>query len=156
MIRVQAEDFDAAAELEAMVAGGRDIGAVVSFLGVVRGGGGEGEDTGTERLSAMTLEHYPGMTERELERIEAEARRRWPLQDCLVIHRHGRLEPGARIVLVITASAHRQAAFEACEFLVDWLKTKAPFWKRESTAAGESWVGARDSDDEAAARWAKG
>jgi molybdopterin synthase catalytic subunit len=154
MIRVQHQDFDAAAELEAMVAGAGDIGAVVSFLGVVRGGGGEGGGTGP--LSAMTLEHYPGMTERELERIEAEARRRWPLQDCLVIHRHGRLEPGARIVLVITASAHRQAAFEACEFLVDWLKTKAPFWKRESTASGESWVEARESDDEAAARWAKG
>jgi len=150
MIRVQRQDFDAAAELKAMTAGGSDIGAVVSFLGVVRGG------AGAERISALTLEHYPGMTERELERIEAEARRRWPLQDCLVIHRHGRLEPGAQIVLVITTSAHRQAAFEACEFLVDWLKTKAPFWKRESTGSGETWVEARGSDDEAAARWAKG
>ena len=150
MIRVQTEDFDAAAELKAIARAPNDVGGIVSFIGVVRAG------EGADRVSAMTLEHYPGMTERELERIEAEARQRWPLEDCLVIHRHGRLEPGDQIVLVITASAHRQAAFEACQFLVDWLKTRAPFWKRESKASGESWVEARISDDAAAARWAKG
>ena len=101
----------------------------------------------------MTLEHYPGMTERMLERIEAEAQERWPLEASLVIHRYGRLEPGDQIVLVATASAHREAAFEACAFLIDWLKTKAPFWKLEETAQGSRWVEARDSDDLAAARW---
>ncbi len=150
MIRVQTEDFDAAAELKAIARARNDVGGIVSFIGVVRAG------EGADRVSAMTLEHYPGMTERELERIEAEARQRWPLEDCLVIHRHGRLEPGDQIVLVITAAAHRQAAFEACQFLVDWLKTRAPFWKRESKASGESWVEARMSDDAAAERWAKG
>lgn len=103
----------------------------------------------------MTLEHYPGMTERQLAAIEAEARGRWPLEDCLIIHRHGRLEPGDRIVLVLTASAHREAAFQACQFLIDWLKTKAPFWKLEETSDGGQWVEARSSDDELAARWAK-
>ncbi len=150
MIRVQAEDFDAAAELKTIARARTDVGGIVSFVGVVRAG------EGADRVSALTLEHYPGMTERELERIEAEARQRWPLEDCLVIHRHGRLEPGDQIVLVIPASAHRQAAFEACQFLVDWLKTRAPFWKRESKASGESWVEARMSDDAAAERWAKG
>jgi molybdopterin synthase catalytic subunit len=101
----------------------------------------------------MTLEHYPGMTEKELARIEAEARARWPLEDVLIIHRHGRLEPGERIVLVATASAHRQAAFDACQFLIDWLKTRAPFWKREEGPAGARWVEARAEDDDAAARW---
>jgi molybdopterin synthase catalytic subunit len=101
----------------------------------------------------MTLEHYPGMTERKLAEIEAEAQRRWPLQASLIIHRYGRLEPGERIVLVATASPHRQAALEACAFLIDWLKTQAPFWKLEETPAGPQWVEARDSDDEAAARW---
>ena len=101
----------------------------------------------------MTLEHYPGMTEKMLTKLEAEARARWPLEDCLIIHRFGRLEPGDRIVLVATASAHRQAALEACGFLIDWLKTKAPFWKLEETAAGTQWVAARASDDHAAARW---
>ncbi len=149
MIRVQTEDFDAAAELKAIAGARNDVGGIVSFIVVVR----EGE--GADRVSAMTLEHYPGMTERELERIEAEARQRWPLEDCLVIHRHGQLEPGAQIVLVITASAHRQAAFEACQFLVDWLKTRAPFWKQEERASGVAWVEARDSDDDAAARWSE-
>jgi molybdopterin synthase catalytic subunit len=101
------------------------------------------------------LEHYPGMTEKALEDIEAEARRRWPLEATLIVHRYGRLEAGERIVLVAVGSAHREAAFEACEFLVDWLKTKAPFWKLEETPAGEKWVEAHDSDDAAAARWAK-
>ena len=101
----------------------------------------------------MTLEHYPGMTEKMLGEIEAEARARWPLDATLIVHRYGRLEPGDRIVLVVTASAHRKAALESCEFLIDWLKSRAPFWKLEETGAGAQWVAARDSDDEAAARW---
>ena len=108
---------------------------------------------GGAEVGAMTLEHYPGMTEKKLAEIEAEAQRRWPLQASLIIHRYGRLEPGDRIVLVATASPHRQAALEACAFLIDWLKTKAPFWKLEETAAGPHWVEARGSDDDAAARW---
>jgi molybdopterin synthase catalytic subunit len=150
VIRVQREDFDTAAELARLTEGRHDIGGIVTFTGVVR------DLAGDEAIEAMTLEHYPGMTERQLADIEAEARRRWPLQASLIVHRYGRLEPGERIVLVITASAHRQAAFEAAEFLVDWLKTKAPFWKLESTGEGDKWVEARASDDEAAARWAKG
>ncbi len=147
MIRVQTEDFDPGRELAALVAGRTDIGGAVSFVGLVRDMSGDG------RIDAMTLEHYPGMTERMLGEIEAEVRRRWPLTDCLIVHRHGRLAPGERIVLVITASAHRAAAFEANMFLVDWLKTRAPFWKLEERAGGASWVEARDADDEAAARW---
>jgi molybdopterin synthase catalytic subunit len=108
---------------------------------------------GDAEVGAMTLEHYPGMTEKKLAEIEAEAQRRWPLQASLIIHRYGRLEPGERIVLVATASPHRQAALESCAFLIDWLKTKAPFWKLEETAAGPQWVAARDSDDDAAERW---
>ncbi len=106
-----------------------------------------------EALSAMTLEHYPGMTEKALAGIEEEACARWPLEASLIVHRVGRLEPGERIVLVAAASAHRQAAFEACQFLIDWLKTKAPFWKQEDTESGPKWVEARGSDDEAAERW---
>ena len=147
MIRVQREDFDVGAEIERLTKGKHGIGGIVSFLGVVRDAAGE------SRIGAMTLEHYPGMTEKKLGEIEAEARRRWRLEASLIIHRYGRLEPGERIVLVVTAAAHRQAAFEACEFLVDWLKTKAPFWKLEETAVGPRWVGARDDDDEAAKRW---
>ena len=124
-----------------------NIGGMAAFVGLVR------DIAGGEAVAAMTLEHYPGMTERQLAKIEAEARARWPLDDCLVIHRHGRLAPGDRIVLVVTASAHRAAALEACGFLIDWLKTRAPFWKREETPAGDRWVAARDSDDSAAARW---
>ncbi|MFQ5971179.1 MAG: molybdenum cofactor biosynthesis protein MoaE [Alphaproteobacteria bacterium] len=150
MIRVQREDFDVAGELDALLAGRRDAGGLVSFLGVVR------EGSGDRRIAAMTLEHYPGMTEKMLGEIEAEARRRWRLTASLVIHRYGRLEPGERIVLVACASAHRQAAFEACTFLVDWLKTKAPFWKLEETDQGAQWVEARDADDDAAARWKTG
>ncbi len=150
MIRVQREDFDVGAEIAGLTQGNRKIGGLAVFVGLVR------DMVGEEALGAMTLEHYPGMTEKALARIEEEANQRWPLEACLVIHRVGRLEPGERIVLVAAASAHRQAAFEACQFLIDWLKTKAPFWTRESTAAGENWVEARDSDDEAAARWAKG
>jgi molybdopterin synthase catalytic subunit len=106
-----------------------------------------------DRVDALTLEHYPGMTETALQEIEAEANRRWPLEATLIVHRYGRMEPGERIVLVAVGSPHREAAFEACEFLVDWLKTKAPFWKLEDTPKGEQWVGAHKEDDAAAARW---
>jgi len=146
-VRVQAEDFDMGAEVAALTAGRPSIGGVASFLGLVR------DVAGGAPVTAMTLEHYPGMTERQLEAIEAEARARWPLDDVLIIHRHGRLEPGDRIVLVVTASAHREAAFDACRFLMDWLKTKAPFWKLEDTPDGERWVEAKSSDDQAAERW---
>jgi molybdopterin synthase catalytic subunit len=147
MIRVQQEDFDPGAELAALTAGKTHIGGVASFIGLVR------DMADGEGVSAMTLEHYPGMTERQLSEIEREAHERWPLDASLVIHRYGRLEPGERIVLVATASAHRQAALEACAFLIDWLKTQAPFWKLEATGDGERWVEARASDDEAAKRW---
>ena len=146
-VRVQQGDFDVGAELAALSAGNHAIGGIASFVGVVR------EMAGEAKIGAMTLEHYPGMTERALAEIEAEARQRWPLEACLIIHRYGRLEPGDRIVMVATASAHRQAALEACAFLIDWLKTKAPFWKLEETAAGAKWVDARDTDGEAAKRW---
>ena len=144
-IRVQAEDFDVGAELAALTEGNRSIGGVTSFVGLVREMG--------NGPSAMTLEHYPGMTERQLAEIEAEAHARWPLQASLIIHRYGRLEPGDRIVLVATASKHREAAFESCHFLIDWLKTRAPFWKLEETAEGSHWVEAKDSDDAAADKW---
>lgn len=147
MIRVQAEPFDPGAELARFTAGRTDIGGVALFLGRVR------DRAGGVPVLAMTLEHYPGMTERKLAEIEAEAHRRWPLDDTLVIHRYGRMLPGEPIVLVAVASAHRQAALEACSFLIDWLKTKAPFWKCEETPAGERWVEARESDELAATRW---
>jgi molybdopterin synthase catalytic subunit len=146
---VQREDFDPGAELAALTAGNHRIGGAVSFVGLVR------DLAGAAPIKAMTLEHYPGMTEKQLAAIEREANERWPLDASLIVHRYGRLEPGARIVLVITASAHRQAAFEACDFLVDWLKTKAPFWKLEETPTGAEWVEARHADDLAAQRWAK-
>ena len=149
MIRVQREDFDVGAELAKLAAGRTDIGGLASFIGLVR------ETTDAGDLTAMTLEHYPGMTEKRLGEIEAEAMRRWPLAGALIIHRYGRLLPGERIVLVATASLHRQAALESCQFLIDWLKTKAPFWKLEETAAGSQWVAARDADDHATARWRK-
>ena len=147
MIRVQREDFDLGAELAALSRDNPKIGGLAAFVGLVRDMAGETE------VEAMTLEHYPGMTERQLERIEAEARRRWPLEASLVIHRYGRLEPGDQIVLVAAASAHREAAFEACHFLIDWLKTKAPFWKLEDTPSGPRWVEARESDDAASEKW---
>jgi len=147
VIRVQREDFDVGAELEALTRGNTAIGGVTSFVGLVR------DVAGDQRIAAMTLEHYPGMTERELAAIENEARRRWPLDAVLIIHRYGRLEPGARIVLVATASAHREAAFASCHFLIDWLKTKAPFWKLEETPEGARWVEAQTSDAAAAKRW---
>ncbi len=149
MIRVQREDFDVGAELGKMTAGRSDIGGLASFIGLVR------ERTEAGALSAMTLEHYPGMTEKRLGEIEAEAMRRWPLSATLIIHRYGRLLPGERIVLVATSSSHRQAALESCQFLIDWLKTKAPFWKLEETSAGGQWVAAREADDRAADRWRK-
>ena len=148
-VRVQTEDFDLAAELAAMTDGNPSIGGLVSFVGLVR------DMAGGAAVSAMTLEHYPGMTERKLAEIEQEARTRWPLEETLIIHRHGRLEPGDQIVLVATASAHREAAFEACHFLIDWLKTQAPFWKLEDGPEGAHWVEAKAEDDVAADRWSK-
>ena len=147
MIRVQREDFDVGRELDALVAGNHAVGGLASFVGLVR------DMAGGDRVGAMTLEHYPGMTEKKLAEIEAEAHRRWPLAASLIVHRYGRLEPGDRIVLVAAASPHREAAFAACQFLIDWLKTQAPFWKLEDTGAGAKWVDARASDDQAAARW---
>ncbi len=144
-VRVQEADFDIGAEIDALTAGRTDIGAVATFTGLVRDFGGGGE--------AMTLEHYPGMTEKALAAIAAEAAARWPLAGATIVHRVGRLAPGERIVLVATASRHRAAAFEAAEFLMDYLKTRARFWKRE---AGAGWVDARESDDAAAARWGRG
>ncbi|NQV79177.1 MAG: molybdenum cofactor biosynthesis protein MoaE [Alphaproteobacteria bacterium] len=147
MIRVQREDFDIGAELEALTAGNHRIGGIATFVGTVR-------DIAEGRaISTMTLEHYPGMTEKQLGAIEHEARKRWDLESCLIIHRYGRLEPGERIVMVATTSAHRAAALESCAFLIDWLKTKAPFWKLEETDGGAEWVDARATDEDAAARW---
>ena len=144
-ILVQEALFDMATESAALTAGRTDVGGVASFLGVCRG---------DDALAAMVLEHYPGMTERALGRIVAEAEARWPLTGCTVIHRVGRILPGEPIVLVLTASAHRAAALESCAFLIDWLKTKAPFWKREEFADGDArWVAAKNEDDAAAARW---
>ncbi|NNF80831.1 MAG: molybdopterin synthase catalytic subunit MoaE [Rhizobiales bacterium] len=147
MIKVQSEPFDVAGELDALKSANLNIGASCLFIGTVR------ELNNDADVSAMTLEHYPGMTEKALEEIEKEAQARWPLQASLIIHRYGKLEPGDDIVLVITCSAHRQAAFEAAEYLMDWLKTKAPFWKLEEGEAGGTWVDARESDEAAAARW---
>ncbi|MDR3438467.1 molybdenum cofactor biosynthesis protein MoaE [Telmatospirillum sp.] len=147
-VRVQRDDFDPGAEVDRLTKGKTSIGAVTSFVGFVRGDASAGE--------AMTLEHYPGMTERQLLAIEAEARTRWPIDDVMVIHRFGRLLPGDRIVLVAVASSHRAAAFSACEFLIDWLKTRAPFWKLEDGADGPHWVDAKDDDDERADRWTTG
>jgi molybdopterin synthase catalytic subunit len=149
-IKVQVEDFDIGAEIAAVTAGRSDIGGIGCFVGTVRA-----DARGTNAaVSGMTLEHYPGMTERAIGRIADQAAERWPLLGCTVIHRVGRLHPGDNIVLVIAASSHRQAALEATAFLIDWLKTKAPFWKREDFADGEgAWVDAREEDDAAASRW---
>jgi molybdopterin synthase catalytic subunit len=149
-VRVQAEDFDLGVELNALTAGNLAIGGLACFVGLVR------DIHGGEAVSAMTLEHYPGMTEKMLARIEKEANRRWRLDASLIIHRFGRLTPGDRIVLVATASAHRQDALDSCAFLIDWLKTKAPFWKLEETPEGARWVDARESDQAAEARWGAG
>ena len=145
-IRVQAHDFDVAAEIAALTRARTDIGAVVNFIGICRA---------DADLQALTLEHYPGMAEAEIGRHADEAVRRWPLTGLTIVHRHGRIVPGENIVLVVTASAHREAAFQAAEFLMDYLKTNAPFWKREEHLQGSSWVDARHEDDAAAARWVK-
>ncbi|MEI9403898.1 molybdenum cofactor biosynthesis protein MoaE [Mesorhizobium argentiipisi] len=148
-IRIQREDFDVAAEIAGLTKGRADIGAVVTFSGLCR------DEQGA--LSALELEHYPGMAEAEIGRIAAEAVGRWPLQGLTVIHRHGKIAPGENIVLVVAASSHRQAAFEAANFLMDYLKSRAPFWKKEHRADGSEggWVEAKDADDQAADRWKK-
>jgi molybdopterin synthase catalytic subunit len=148
-IRIQQADFDIAKEIDALTEGRTDIGAVVTFSGICRG-----SENG-ENIAALTLEHYPGMAEAEIARHAETAMSRWPLNGLTVIHRVGRIEPGENIVLVLTASTHRQAAFEAAEFMMDYLKANAPFWKREEKPTGTSWVDARDHDDAAASRWTK-
>jgi molybdopterin synthase catalytic subunit len=147
VIRVQQEDFDIGAEIARLKAGRSDIGAIVAFVGTLRDQSGS--------IDEMTLEHYPGMTEAELARIEAEACARWPLQASLIVHRYGTLKPSENIVLVLTASEHREAAFRAAEFLMDYLKTRAPFWKRESGPQGTRWVEADARDEIAGSRWDK-
>lgn len=148
-IRIQESDFDVAREIAALTKSSSDVGAVVSFSGICRG-----SEDGTA-IAALTLEHYPGMAEAEIARHAETAMLRWPLAGLRVIHRFGRIAPGENIVLVVTASKHRQAAFEAAEFLMDYLKTNAPFWKRVEAAGGAKWVEARDHDDLATARWTK-
>ena len=148
-VRVQTDDFDVSAELAALRAGDPRVGAVASFVGTVR------DVNAGSGVATMTLEHYPGMTEKSLEQICVQASERWDVLDTLVVHRVGRLEPLDQIVLVGVTSAHRGEAFAACEFIMDYLKTEAPFWKKEDTDTGERWVEARASDDAAAARWTK-
>ena len=150
-VSVRQESFDLGAEMRALTAGRSDIGAVASFVGLVRDLGHDA----AQPLQSMTLEHYPGMTEKALQQIVDEAKGRWTLQGVRVIHRYGCLLPGEPIVLVLVASTHRGEAFAACEFIMDYLKTRAPFWKKEATATGGQWVDARDSDDSAASRWEK-
>ena len=146
-VRVQREDFDCGAEIAALRRGNARIGAIASFIGTVRD---LNEGVG---VATLTLEHYPGMTEKSLEAICSKAKERWEVIDTLVIHRYGPLEPTDQIVLVVVTSSHRGEAFAACEFIMDYLKTEAPFWKKEATPQGERWVEARGADDEAAARW---
>jgi molybdopterin synthase catalytic subunit len=148
-IRIQQADFDVAKEIAALTNGRNHIGAVVSFSGICR------DSEGGDEIAALTLEHYPEMAEAEIKRHADEAMSRWPLDGLTVIHRFGRIRPGENIVLVVTASKHRQAAFQAAEFLMDYLKTSAPFWKREESARGTGWVEAREHDDAAASRWTK-
>jgi molybdopterin synthase catalytic subunit len=148
-IRIQEADFDIAQEISALTEGRTDIGAVVTFSGICRGA------EGGEPIAALTLEHYPGMAETEIARHAETAASRWPLTGLTIIHRVGRIKPGENIVLVVTSSAHRHAAFEAAEFLMDYLKAHAPFWKREEGASGTNWVDAREHDDAAAGRWTK-
>jgi molybdopterin synthase catalytic subunit len=151
-IRVQTEDFDVSAEIAYLTTGRIDIGGLGLFIGIVRNDKQRGQSD--QAVQALTLEHYPGMTERAISRITDEAERRWSLLGCTIIHRVGRMLPGENIVLVLTAATHRQAALESTSFLIDWLKTKAPFWKREEFPnGGSAWVEARDSDDAASARW---
>ncbi|AVO45655.1 molybdenum cofactor biosynthesis protein MoaE [Phreatobacter cathodiphilus] len=148
-VRVQREDFDLGAEVKRLTAGRVDVGAVATFTGLCRG------RTGSDTVGAMTLETYEAMALAELQRIEEEARGRWPLADVLVVHRYGRMEPGDNIVLVVALSEHRQAAFAAAEFIMDFLKTRAPFWKFEETGGEGGWVAAKDVDDAAADRWSQ-
>ena len=148
-MRLQREPFDAAAEAAKLTRGRTDIGALVTFTGICRG------DEAGEPIAALTLEHYPGMAEAEIERHVAEATTRWPLLGVTVIHRYGRIVPGEDIVLVVTASSHREAAFAAAEFLMDYLKTRAPFWKQVEKAGGKTWVEAKATDDAAAGRWTR-
>jgi len=146
-ISVQQEDFDLGAEVRTIARGNAKIGAVASFIGLVR------DINDGAKVGAMTLEHYPGMTEKALQKILAEAQARWEILDCTIIHRFGELKPTDQIVLVVVASGHRGDAFAACEFLMDYLKTRAPFWKKEQTPEGGRWVESRESDDKAAERW---
>ena len=147
VVKVQKEDFDLGTETKNLIGQRTDIGAIVTFSGLVR------DHAANSNIVGMELEHYPGMTQKQLQEIENEARSRWDLNDCLIIHRFGKLNPGENIVLVITASAHREDAFLSAQFLMDFLKTKAPFWKRETTRDGKQWVRAKASDDIAADRW---
>jgi molybdopterin synthase catalytic subunit len=149
VIRLQSEDFDAAAETAAMTRGRTDIGAVVTFTGICR------DNEAGHGVAAMTLEHYPGMAEAEIARHIVAAESRWPLLGITVVHRHGRMVPGDNVVLVVVAAAHRGEAFSAAEFLMDYLKTQAPFWKREERPDGATWVEAKSADDVAAGRWAR-
>jgi molybdopterin synthase catalytic subunit len=149
-IRIQTEDFDAGAEIAKLRAGNPKVGAIASFVGVCR------DVNDGESVATMTLEHYPGMTEKALAKIVDEAMARWRIIDVTIVHRVGELKPTDQIVLVVVSSGHRGDAFAACEFLMDYLKTRAPFWKKEQTPEGARWVEARGSDDEAAARWAAG
>ena len=146
-VRVQTQDFDAGTEIASVRRGNPEIGAVASFIGVCR------DANDGDRVTSMTLEHYPGMTEKALENIVAEAKQRWEVMDVLVIHRVGELKPTEQIVLVVVGGAHRGEAFAACEFIMDYLKTRAPFWKKEQTPEHSRWVEARASDDAAAGRW---
>ncbi len=146
-VRIQTKDFDAGAEIAALRRDNAKVGAVASFIGVCR------DASDGDAVTKMTLEHYPGMTERALEKIVSEAKHRWEVMDVLVIHRVGELKPADQIVLVVVAGAHRGETFAACEFIMDYLKTRAPFWKKEETPQGARWVEARASDDEAAQRW---
>jgi molybdopterin synthase catalytic subunit len=146
-VRIQHEPFDAGAEAKKLSAGRTDVGSLVTFTGICRG------NEGSEPIAALTLEHYPGMAEAEIERHVAEAVARWPLLGVTVIHRHGRIQPGEDIMMVATASSHREAAFAAAEFLMDYLKTRAPFWKQVEKADGKIWVEAKATDDAAADRW---
>ena len=148
-VRIQREAFDASAESAKLTRGRTDVGAVVTFTGICRG------DENGKPIAALTLEHYPGMTEAEIARHVEEAEKRWPLLGATVIHRYGRIAPGENIVLVVTASSHREAAFAAAEFLMDYLKTRAPFWKQVEAAGGKTWVEAKTADDAAAGRWSK-
>ena len=147
MIRVQKEDFDIGGEISKILKSNTEIGGLSSFVGIVR------EYSGDDQIRTMTLEHYPGMTEKKLDGLEIKARERWDLKEVLIVHRYGTLEPGDQIVLVVTASSHRHDALESCQFLIDWLKTEAPFWKLEDRESGPHWINARTTDADSASRW---